>query len=222
VCGETFAKASVAYVEGNDGIIKFVERMYSIIKDGYVLIRNVPVYSHLYFQGLHQLLKLMLNKRYGKQIREGVCLDFDEDRILIQSQRKSGNESEGATVKRWKTFESVPLAIQAEMLVRAVWLLENWPERFVEVCSKQKLLSSAMLRDMKPAPFWYWQVVIERLYRPDRFVAEMEIREALKYMERRGIIYTEKALSRLLGVGQVFRKRRNNNYEVKIKPVLPF
>jgi hypothetical protein len=154
---------------------------------------------------------LILSRKYGKQIREGIWLDLGEEQLPLSLRvlNVNGNDGDVQAVKRWKAFEAVPLQIQAKMLVRAVWLLEEWPERFVEVCSKQKLLSSAMLRDMNPAPFWYWKVVIERLYRPDRFVTETEIREALWYMESRGMVYSELALSRLLGVGQVFRKRGN-------------
>lgn len=200
MCGEKFVKAPVVYPDKDNGVFRVLERICSIINDGYVIIgynhdSPSPVYSHLYFQVLHQLLKLMLNRRYGKQLREGVLLDFGD----------IGCESQDG--KKWKAFEFVPIPFQAEMLIRAVWLLENWSERFVEVCRKQKLLSSAMLRDMNPAPFWYWKVVIEQLYRPDRFVTETEIREALWYMDRREMVYSEKALSRLLGVRQVFRKR---------------
>lgn len=189
-CGEKLTKAKVTSVTEGSEILKTVEHLYSVLDDGYLMIDGTPVYSHLYFQVLHQLLKLMLNRRYGQKLLEGVGLKQD---LAI----------------RCKTFESVPLDVQAGMLVKAVWLLDEWPERLFSVCNRQKLYSAALLRDMSSVPFWFWRVVAERLSHPDRFVTVAEIQEAIRFMERRGMVYSELALSRQLGVGQVFRKRKS-------------
>jgi hypothetical protein len=96
------------------------------------------------------------------------------------------------------------------MFIKAVWLLYEWPHRFIGVCESQKLFSSALLQDLEEAPFWYWQVVIERLYHPDKLVTTEEILEAIDLMERHGMPVSEFSLSRILGVSQVFRKRMMN------------
>jgi hypothetical protein len=152
-------------------VVKVQERIWQIMDDGYVVMGGIPAYSHLYFQVVHQLLKLMMTRRYGPKFREAVGLKQD-------------------ITKGHKMFESVPIKDQAEMQVKVLWLLDDWPSRFVIICEQHKLLSSALLRDMDPAPFWYWRVVNEYLYRPDRFVTEVEIREAIKYMEDRGMPYS--------------------------------
>lgn len=188
-CGEKLSKPRTLSISEGSEILWAVEHFYSVLDDGYLMIGKAPVYSHLYFYVLHQLLKLMLSRKYGEKLMDGVGLKQDQ--------------SIG-----YKSFEGVPIQLQAEMLVKAVWLLEEWPERLISVCSRQKLLSSALLRDMNPTPFWYWKEVIERLYQPDRFVTYAEVQEAIRFMEKYGIDYSELALSRMLGVGQVFRRRK--------------
>ena len=69
-----------------------------------------------------------------------------------------------------------------------------------------RLWGSALLHDMDDAPFWYWDVVMRELYRPDRVVSEEEIKAAIAYRERHGMPVNERSLSRLLGVNLVFRK----------------
>lgn len=61
---------------------------------------------------------------------------------------------------------------------------------------------------MSDAPFWYWDVVMKKLYRPDRGMTNEEIRAAIAYMERHDMPVNQQRLSRLLGVYQVFRKRK--------------
>lgn len=93
------------------------------------------------------------------------------------------------------------------MLNKAVWLLNDWPQRFIGVCERQKLFSSALLKDLEQAPFWYWRIVVERLYNPDKVVTAEEIQEAAGFMGKRGMPISEMSLSKMLGVRQVFRKR---------------
>ena len=45
----------------------------------------------------------------------------------------------------------------------AGWLLEDWPERFVEVCRRERVMATTLMDDMEPPPFWYWRVIAERL-----------------------------------------------------------
>lgn len=188
-CGQVLTAVSVS-VSGpeNGAIVSVIESLYRIMDDGYVIIADTPVYSHLYFTVLHQILRLMLSKHYGARLWEGVGIDSLE-------------------ISGCKTFESVPIREQARMLIKAVWLLGEWPQRFIDVCERQKLFSSALLRDLVEAPFWYWKIVMERLYYPDTVVTIEEILEAAEFMEKYGMPISEFSLSKMLGVRQVFRKR---------------
>lgn len=192
-CGSELSKAQPSEKMGI--VAEVTERLFSAIMNGFLIRNGVPTYSHLYFQVLHQMLKLMSNRRYGAKMREAVGLA-------------------PVDVTGRKAFELMQIKDQAEMLVSGVWLLDEWPERFVAICNRQRFLSSALLRDLREVPFWYWKVVTEFLYRPDRLVTNMEIKEALNFMRNHGIRVTEAALSKIVGVQQVFRKRVIN-HEIK-------
>ena len=55
---------------------------------------------------------------------------------------------------------------------------------------------------MENPPFWYWDVVMRELYRPDRGGAdEKNMGGAIAYMEGHGMLTNQQRLSRLLGGG---------------------
>lgn len=176
-------------MDGGKSILDTVSFLYRVLDEGYVTIAGTPVPSPLYFSVIHQIVRLMMSRKFGKKLKDGVGLSTLE-------------------TGRHKTFETVPIRTQSQMLVKAVWLLDKWPGRFVGICKQQKLFSSALLKDFEPAPFWYWKVVMESLYHPDRVVSVEEIQEAIAFMNAHGIPVSEFSLSKLVGVRQVFRKRK--------------
>lgn len=186
-CGRVLGNTTISEPD-SEKIVTVVENLYKILDDGYVMRAEVPVYSHLYFSVLHQILRLMLSRHYGLRMREAVGIDSLE-------------------VTGCKTFELVPIRDQARMLIKAAWLLEDWPHRFIAICGRQKLFSSSLLKDLEDAPFWYWRVVMEKLYYPDKVITVEEILKATEFMEKRGMPVSELSLSKMLGVRQVFRKR---------------
>jgi len=76
----------------------------------------------------------MLSRHYGSRLLDGVGIDSLE-------------------ISGCKTLESVQIRDQARMLNKAVWPLNEWPQRFIGVCERMKLFSSALLRDLEQAPF---------------------------------------------------------------------
>ncbi|SHJ18357.1 TniQ protein [Malonomonas rubra DSM 5091] len=170
-------------------ILAVVRKLQAILSAGYVLIAGAPIYSHLYFIVLHQMLKLLMSRKYG----ESLCAALGIACPSVDGKR---------------SFEAVAINSQAQLLIGAARLLEDWPTRFVHICGQQGILSSRLFKDLRTIPFWYWKVVVENLYRPDRVVTDEEICAALRYMECEGMAVSELALSRLLGVRQVFRKRK--------------
>lgn len=186
-CGKSLIAKSVPLIPAPEECIRVTDFLSKILDDGYADINNAPVYSHLYFRVLHHILRLVMSRKCGGRLRAEVGMEW------------------GAT--RVKSFEAIPISDQARLVEKAVWLLDEWPRRFVDVCRRQRILSSVLLHDLEVAPFWYWDVVMRELYRPDRGVAEGEIRAAISYMGMNGLVINEQKLSRLLGVNQVFRKR---------------
>ena len=192
-CGKR-AMDVAATIKASDDLLTVIVRLRKILADGYVLINGVPAYSHLYFSSLRHVMKMLMMTRYGPRLCEAVGVSFSE-------------------ITPRKSFEQLSLRVQSILLVKASWLLDDWPGRFVDVCKRRRVLSSALLREFDPAPYWYWKVVYENLYRPARGLTDEEIRAAIDYMEREGMEMSEAALSRLLGVRQVFRKRKGKAEE---------
>lgn len=187
-CDEQLNNTGVS-VSVDAKVLATLAHLFKILDSGYIRIGGKPIYSHLYFSVIHQILKLMLSKRYGPQLCEGVGLSL------------SGF---GAV----KDFESMPIKVQAKMIGKAVWLLDNWPNRLVGICTDHRLWSSSVLRDFDNAPHWFREIITDSLCRPDRIVSDEEIRSAASYLGKRGMTVNEAALSSLLGVRQVFRKRK--------------
>lgn len=176
-----------------DSVVRVQEWIKRIMDDEYVIREGVPVYSHLYFRVLHHILRVLMSRKWGDRF-------WDEVRPELSGSRA-------------KAFERIFIPDQAKLIEKAVWLLDEWPERFVDVCRRQNILSSPLLHDLVDAPFWYWDVVIWELYRPDRVVSEEEIRAAIAYMEGHGMQVNQQRLSRLLGVHQVFRKKKYDDFK---------
>lgn len=191
-CGRSLISDATDFSQVPSELVEVTDRLLKVLADGIVMISGSPVYSHLYFRVLHHMLRMFINRKWGAKL-SGVI----------------GFELVGG---RTRMFESVALHDQAKLIEKAVWFLDEWPERFVDICRRKKVLSSVLLHDFEDAPFWYWDVVMRELYRPDRGMTEEEIRSAIAYMERRNIPTNQQRLSRLLGVNQVFRKR---NLDIK-------
>ncbi|MGB4598634.1 MAG: TniQ family protein [Trichlorobacter sp.] len=178
-----------------DELVVVTNRLVQAFKAGVVVIGGKPIYSHLYFRVLHHVLRMLMSGKWGARLRSEVGLEWVGDHM--------------------QTFERVLIQDQARLIEKAVWLLDDWPKRFVDLCQRQGIWSSALLHDVEDAPFWYWDVVIRELYRPDRVVSEEEIKAAIAYMEGHGMPVNERSLSRLLGVNQVFRKRSLGSHITK-------
>jgi len=147
-CGQNILSSRpTAYVDDSD-ILDAVSALYSVLDEGFMLISGQPIPSHLYFQVLHQILKLMMSHRYGRRIQKAFGIEFSETCCL-------------------RTFEVLSIPTQSRMLNKALWLLDEWPERFINICCQEKIFSSELLRDLKQAPFWYWDVVMYYLYHQD-------------------------------------------------------
>jgi hypothetical protein len=187
-CNGSLSVGKAPSINDASKVLGAVEWVYSVLNDGFTLIGGAPVQSHLYFRVLHHILRLIMSKRYGQRLRDGVGM-------------------EPLDILGYKTFESVPIVGQARMLPYAVWMLNEWPQRFIDICERQKLFSSALLKDLEQAPFWFWRIVVECLYNPDTVVTTEEIQEAAKFMKNQGTSVSDASLSRILGVRQLFRKR---------------
>lgn len=186
-CRKSLLSAKAVVVPASDELVGVTLCLLKALSDGFVVIGAKPIYSHLYFRVLHHILRMLMSRKLEDKL-------WDEDSPAFNSRRS-------------RAFERMTIPDQARMVEKAAWLLDEWPGRFVDACQRQRILSSVLLHDLEIAPFWYWDVVMRELYRPDRGMTDEEIRAAIAYMEGHGMLINQQRLSSLLGVHQVFRKR---------------
>ena len=152
-------------------------------------------YALLYFPVLRQLMKVLASRR-GNKLLAALC-------------RETGMPPFASCFPARRTdIESLRIAERHQLKTLAAYLLENWSERFVRICVSARVWSSTLLRDFEPAPFWYWKVVHDRLYRTAYCATNEEIVAAIAYIEHSGGIAYQKVISELLGTQNVFRKRK--------------
>jgi hypothetical protein len=64
---------------------------------------------------------------------------------------------------------------------------------------------------MAEPPFWYWSIIHDHLYRISYTPSNQEILSAITHLNRTGETLCQKNISRCLGKGDVFRKRKDKS-----------
>lgn len=169
---------------------------------------NIKTYPLLFFAGLRHLLKIlaMHNKRI-ETLRRSISAAYGLETYSPTSSRPHPD------------FQELSVTARRQLLVLARCLLEDWPRRFIEVSREHKIWSSLWLRHSEShpkstghyAPFWFWSVVHEHLYRARYCPSSLEINSAIAYLKLHGERLSNSKLSRLLGVAVIRRGKYSSN-----------
>jgi len=196
ICGEDMRDCAKYQRTSYKQEIIFQKKLVYGIKDGwYVISDKEQMYSILLFNVLRQIMKVLLVKH--KEL-EGIMPYF-----IYELMPNDLEDNQIADIEKHDVIYRRALMLMVE------WVLSDWPERFITVCKIKGIWSSTLLKDMKDIPYWYYSIVREHLYFPNYVVAEQEINSVLKYLKGMNIPVSEKIVSQLLGVNQVYRKRYN-------------
>jgi hypothetical protein len=174
------------------------------METGYVrLSESVTTYSQLYFAGLRQLMKIvaMQNKRVN-DLRRAISEEF---KVEVYTPPASGPHHD---------VQEMNIEARRLLLGTVRCLLERWPHRFIELSRKYRVWSSLWLRhvdpparaNIPPAPFWFWSVVHEHLYRAKYRPSDEEIKAAIRYLKMNRKVVNKSTIARLLGVAVVRRQ----------------
>lgn len=102
--------------------------LYRIIKEGW---NEKVIYPHLYFDVLHHILKLIK----GKEL------------FLIN------------TLEDFKVpFEQSPIEVRKKHLTIAIWILEDFPKRFIRLIQLEKF-SLPFFKEFENIPHWYYGAI---------------------------------------------------------------
>lgn len=166
--------------------------------------QSLTVYPLLYFAGLRQVMAV-LAMRHER---------IERLRHAISTKRGVENYScDGATQSLDLQERNVRERRQLLGLTRCI--MEDWPNNFIALAQEHSVWSSVWLRHLdtgsrnrsQSAPFWFWRVVRQHLYRKHYCPSDEEIRSATTYLRNRNLVVNDSALSRLLG--GVVRGRRH-------------
>jgi hypothetical protein len=183
--------------------VEFNTRLLKAMNAGFTQVGEAMVtYSHLFFSGLRQLMKVlaMRNERIVK-LRQAISKAY-------------GVETYTPSVLESADIQELGIGARRQLLGIARCLVEEWPHRFIEFSQKFKVWSSLWLSHLEPpmkgratvAPFWFWSVVHDYLYRAKYCPSDEEIASAIKYLKRNGKPVNQSKLAELLGVA-VLRRR---------------
>jgi hypothetical protein len=184
--------------------VEFTTKLLQAMDEGYVRVSETEVvYSHLYFTVLRHLMRVMAmkNKRL-EQLRRTLSELYKVEAYTPPAERRPPDVQEQGLSQR------------RQLLQAAYCLLAEWPHRFIFLAQKHKVWSSLWLRHLEGcpwersqiAPFWFWRVIHDHLYRARYCPSDEEMLEAIKYLRRKGGPQNKSALSRLLGVAVVRRE----------------
>ncbi|BAN34084.1 hypothetical protein SCD_n00235 [Sulfuricella denitrificans skB26] len=103
-----------------------------------------------------------------------------------------------AVTSNGRDFESRPLIERHYLLLAALWLLMDWPDRFVQACILARTTQSRLLSDWEP-PYWFESEVRKRLDRSGYTPTEEEAKHAAAYLERTQQRVSGKSVGQLIG-----------------------
>lgn len=180
-------------------LVTFTRSLLTGLENGFVQVGpNMSVYSHLFFAGLRQLMRVLAtsHSRLEKLRREL------EARFEVDLQATNGSST--------ANLEELNAGRRNQLLNGARILLLDWPNNFVELSTKHSVWSSFWLkhletinprwgRSQKPAPFWYWSVVNNHLKRERYMPSEFEIGAAMHYLRKASTKPNKKMLAKFFG-----------------------
>ena len=113
-----------------------------------------------------------------------------------------GQMSLGASVStypRGTIFEKRSIEDRQTYLYSALWLLLDWPDRFISACKHLDLSSAYLSPDFPQVPYWFDCVLEDKLNNSVYSPTNREILETGNWLMSQGIEPTRAAISRVLG-----------------------
>lgn len=178
-------------------MIAFQKNLYEVLDQNTSILGPAhPSFPHLFFDGLHLLLRALSSNGHTVRLREFLLTKRGEKSQLTPFRT--------ALIR----FDELPILERTSLLGLARDLLQNWPQTFVDACRSAKLSSTYLLdyRKKVRAPYWYTSVVHSELngtpYRP----TEAEKESVRQYLRRRWLPEGVNSVNRWIGCYTIAKK----------------
>ncbi len=144
---------------------------YRGLDQGWVQIGKITIqYSILAFAVLRQICWLLASNYNGRKLPYQMLAEQIGVRYRPAAERY---------------FENNRIETRHSVLLIAIWLLDDWPERFVRTAVDARLSSAWILRDMRrPAPYWFAKVVDQYLFTPGKPIGATRSGDLLEFQGR--------------------------------------
>lgn len=145
-----------------------------------------------FFAGLRVLVSVA-NGRHGHRLRHVLGRTF------------------GQSIGVWSPahhveFEYLSTLDRLKLLLVVMWLLEDWPARFVAICAESRFTRSRLAEDVRALPFWLASVADEYLDGRQYLPNAEEIFSAGGYLLSEGQEVTLQTLGDVLGLSRDGRR----------------
>ena len=108
--------------------------------------------SSEYFDVLYHVLKFLRSK--SKHFRAFVSLIISHENLRVNQ------------LSTERDFENIGTVEREHLLRIAVWILEQWPSRFIDLCKSSSLTTSIVLKDGRSLPAWFVNEANQHLHTP--------------------------------------------------------
>nr|WP_067054262.1 hypothetical protein [Mucilaginibacter sp. L294] len=141
--------------------------------------------SASYFGVLYQMVVLLLSKSKENTLFGLIRDVYHTHQVPLLNRHEFRQD-----------VHELPIKQRAGVFYMAHWLLEQWPNRFINLCQDHRLHSEEILRYFKNAPEWFWQPVFDELDRNKYRVPEVYHEE--KELDRSVLRIRDERLNRFL------------------------
>lgn len=185
-------------------IICFQQRIEDALRDRWIYLKNCGyVHSINFFNGLGQILRVLSICRRTPEFRNEVAVQsgvsLDEISKELESER---------------SFELLSVESRRRILTMAMWLIDDWSNRFINTAIDTGTYISAFLPYNEPLPYWYWFPLRKHLSKSGHIANEQEIFAAVNYvLVRDGFVMT-KNLKKL--IGRDFLKGKSDGFKISL------
>lgn len=180
-CGFDLTSSPISVAD--TAVVDFVRLSHQILQRGWIELPQLGcVYSHLYFNGIRHLMKLVaIDKKCSER--------FKSINISISHYKETPGRG----------IEYLDIEVRYEAMRIVADLLRDWPVTFVDACRRANLHKSYLMKDFEAAPWWYAEPVHWYLSRMSYQTNEQEIANVLLWMKRNNMPINARRVSRMLG-----------------------
>lgn len=97
-------------------------------------------------------------------------------------------------------IESIDVSNRSSIVANAYWLMEDWPQRFLEAGEKVGITKFTFAPTAAVNPPWLVETLDEYLGRHNKIILTTDVTSAIDNLRSSGAIVTKRAVKRLLGI----------------------